>query len=104
MGHGDRAESRVSTFFLFSAIKEEKRTAPFSEVEVFHKGKLKHVETEVKNSLPDAQSKLNKVYFNTVVSQRDFFNKMLCCTLAFIRKLHDEISILCIHLGGYQWF
>lgn len=40
-----------------SVIQDEKRTAPFSEVEVFQKGKLKHVETEEKNPLPDAQSK-----------------------------------------------
>ena len=41
--------------FTLKAIDDEKRTAPFSEVEVFQKGKLKHVETEEKNTLPTPQ-------------------------------------------------
>ena len=48
--------------FTLKAIDDEKRTAPFSEVEVFQKGKLKHVETEEKNTLPTPQGEWESSY------------------------------------------
>lgn len=49
-----RIKQPCVTCFL-AAIEDEKRTAPFSEVEVFQKSTLHHTETAEKNPLPTPQ-------------------------------------------------